>query len=82
MHTRRRFLQQSALLSLSPLVPDFLTASVSAAAADDNRNILVVIQLSGGNDGINTVVPFEDEGYAGPIKTEYYLGYLKMERNK
>jgi uncharacterized protein (DUF1501 family) len=23
-----------------------------------------VIQLDGGNDGINTVVPFKDEGYA------------------
>ncbi len=31
--------------------------------ARDGR-ILVVVQLSGGNDGINTVVPFADEGYA------------------
>ena len=27
-------------------------------------NVLVVVQLDGGNDGINTVVPFKDEGYA------------------
>jgi uncharacterized protein (DUF1501 family) len=26
--------------------------------------VLVVIQLDGGNDGVNTVVPFADEGYA------------------
>jgi uncharacterized protein (DUF1501 family) len=32
-------------------------------SAGDSR-VLVVIQLDGGNDGINTVVPLEDEGYA------------------
>jgi len=26
-------------------------------------------------------VPFEDEGYAGPVKTQYYLAYLKLDRN-
>ncbi len=25
-------------------------------------------------------VPFEDEGYAGPIKTEYYFAYRKLDR--
>ncbi|HIG42616.1 MAG: SRPBCC family protein [bacterium] len=27
-------------------------------------------------------VPFEDEGYAGPIKTEYYFAYRKLDQNK
>jgi hypothetical protein len=25
---------------------------------------------------------FEDEGYAGPIKTEYYFAYRKLDRKK
>lgn len=60
---RREFLKRSSLLSLTPTVPEFV--SQAAAAAEPNRHdrALVVIQLSGGNDGINTVVPFADEGY-------------------
>ena len=64
MVNRRRFLKNSALISLTPAVPAFLTRTTLGAAQTDNGRILVVIQLDGGNDGINTVVPFRDEGYA------------------
>lgn len=37
-------------------------AQAAAAAADDDR-ILVVLELSGGNDGLNTVVPYGDDAY-------------------
>ena len=36
----------------------------SCRRAQKDGRVLVVIQLDGGNDGINTVVPFKDEGYA------------------
>lgn len=62
-HDRRQFLKQSALISLSPLVPEFLARSVAAADARPDDRMLVVIQLDGGNDGLNTVVPFADELY-------------------
>ncbi len=65
MLNRRRFLKDSALVSLAPMLPTFLSRTAAAARStnkDDGR-ILVVIQLDGGNDGINTVVPFKDEGY-------------------
>lgn len=61
---RRQFLKRSALVSLSPLVPAFLARSVAAADARPDDRTLVVIQLDGGNDGLNTVVPFADELYA------------------
>ncbi len=61
---RRQFLKQSALISLSPFVPAFLARSVRAADAKPDDRTLVVIQLDGGNDGLNTVVPFADELYA------------------
>src|SRR5882724_10473237 len=64
MTTRRQFLQQSALVSLAPLVPAFLSQSLTAADAKPDDRVLVVIQLDGGNDGLNTVIPFADENYA------------------
>jgi uncharacterized protein (DUF1501 family) len=68
--TRRNFLKAtlgtSTLLSLAPLAPDFLIRSVIAASPirDERDTVLVVVQLSGGNDGLNTVVPYEDDEYA------------------
>ncbi|MEX0320626.1 MAG: DUF1501 domain-containing protein [Puniceicoccaceae bacterium] len=67
--TRREFLRQSAsglgLIAFSSVAPAFLTHSVSAKVpkAEKDRSILVLIQLAGGNDGLNTVVPFEDDNY-------------------
>lgn len=67
--SRRDFLTRtlgtSALLSLGPSIPQFLAAA-SAQAAESKRsgdNVLVVVQLAGGNDGINTVVPYADPEY-------------------
>ena len=66
MLNRRHFLKNSALVSLAPILPTFLSRAAAAATGtnNDNGRILVVIQLDGGNDGINTVIPFKDEGYA------------------
>ncbi|MBW7990511.1 MAG: DUF1501 domain-containing protein [Planctomycetes bacterium] len=69
-YTRRNFLKatlgSSALLSLAPAAPNFLVRSMMAAAQQRNERdtVLVVVQLSGGNDGLNTVVPYEDDEYA------------------
>jgi uncharacterized protein (DUF1501 family) len=68
MFSRRDFLrtslETSALVALAPTIPDFLVQTARAVAPARDGRILVVIQLDGGNDGINTVVPFKDEGYA------------------
>jgi len=64
MFTRRDFLRTYSLLALAPAVPGFLARTARAAPPQRDGRVLVVIQLDGGNDGINTVVPFADEGYA------------------
>lgn len=68
-YTRREFLQGSlALMSTLGTVPGFLAQASAAPGTPGMRDALnqgrtlVVIQLSGGNDGLNTVVPagFDD----------------------
>ena len=61
---RRRFLSIGALTAT---IPGFL-AKTGALLADDrslgNRDrVLVVVQLAGGNDGLNTLIPFRDDAY-------------------
>ena len=63
MLSRRQFLERSTLISLSPFVPCVLASAARAATAQRDAKTLVVIQLDGGNDGINTVVPHGDDGY-------------------
>jgi len=66
---RRDFLKAAVgaptLLSLTPAVPSFLTQAARAAetARVDDQTVLVVLLLSGGNDGLNTVVPVSDDEY-------------------
>ena len=40
-----------------------LLGGATPAAAADGERILVVVELSGANDGLNTVVPFADDVY-------------------
>jgi uncharacterized protein (DUF1501 family) len=63
MISRRDVLRRSTLLSLAPTVPSFVERTVRASSPNRDARILVIIQLDGGNDGINTVVPYKDEGY-------------------
>jgi uncharacterized protein (DUF1501 family) len=69
-YTRRNFLRTtlgtSTLLSFTPTAPSFLVRSLIAASPlrDERDTVLVVVQLSGGNDGLNTVVPYGDDEYA------------------
>lgn len=62
MVNRRDILKNAVLLSLTPTIPAFLRSAV-AAPRNSKERILVVLQLSGGNDGLNTIVPFKDDGY-------------------
>ena len=67
--SRRDFFRMLPLISLAPTVPGFIAKLARAAPAERDGRILVVIQLDGGNDGLNTVVPYGDEAYARNRKT-------------
>jgi uncharacterized protein (DUF1501 family) len=77
MFTRRQFLtrslQGSSLLAFGPMVPEFL-ANTAHAAEKGKDTVLVVIEMTGGNDGLNTVIPYGDDLYH---KYRPTLGYKK-----
>ncbi|MFG0326628.1 MAG: DUF1501 domain-containing protein [Phycisphaerales bacterium JB037] len=73
-YTRRAFLSRGvAMASASLSVPAFLNASafglpfaapdMSSIPGVPEDHVLVVVQLSGGNDGLNTVIPYGDPAY-------------------
>jgi uncharacterized protein (DUF1501 family) len=60
---RRDFLRNTSLASMSMMVPGIVKAGAKMMLPGDGQRILVIIQLSGGNDGLNTVVPFQNDLY-------------------
>ena len=99
LQTRREFLRRTVIgSSLAWTVPAFLAntfSALQAEAADSatqiatgkDASILVVLQMAGGNDGINTVVPYANDFYhkARPriglkaeeiLKINEYIGHL------
>lgn len=70
MASRRTFLHQGlGIVVLGGAMPLAFMRAASAQALPalgstiDPGNVLVVIQMSGGNDGLNTVVPYADDAY-------------------
>ena len=95
--TRRVFIQKGlTMLAVGATVPTFLDQTVMAIAnpfdtpltqqpSGKDGKILVIVQLSGGNDGLNTIVPYADDAYhrarpqiahpaSGVLKVDNYLG--------
>lgn len=62
---RRTFLKMSSLASASLLVPRLLQAMTRSGGAvtGAGNKILVVLQLDGGNDGLNTIIPVRNDIY-------------------
>ena len=75
LQTRREFLRTSMLgAAVTWTLPVFLEKTffaldamaanaVTQTATGKDGTILVVLQLAGGNDGLNTVVPYADDAY-------------------
>jgi uncharacterized protein (DUF1501 family) len=60
---RRDFLKQGTLASSLFFVPDFVKAFENVSTDTFKHKKLVIIQLSGGNDGLNTIIPYTNDIY-------------------
>lgn len=65
---RRQFLGSAAsLLGVAGLCPVLLPGAAlgrrGAGGAEEAERILVILQLDGGNDGLSTVTPWDDDAY-------------------
>jgi len=57
---RRQFVRA---LAAAPMIMPWLSTSMAGTRSPGYRNLLVLIELKGGNDGLNTVIPYADESY-------------------
>lgn len=60
---RKEFLQIGSLATASMMMPKFLKAFEKPAMVPPGNKVVVVIQFSGGNDGLNTVIPVRNDIY-------------------
>ena len=56
---RRSFLRLTALAPFAHALP-----ALAAAAGGSAQRLLILVELKGGNDGLNTVIPYGDARYA------------------
>ncbi|MGN7821675.1 DUF1501 domain-containing protein [Chitinophaga sp. 22536] len=59
---RRDFLKRSGMASGALLLPSFVQAAVRGTQPPAGRRV-VFIRLQGGNDGLNTIIPYSQECY-------------------
>ena len=60
---RRDFLKTGSLAATAFMLPNFLKALSLPDSLDKKNKILVILQFSGGNDGLNTIIPIKNDIY-------------------
>lgn len=60
---RKDFIQLGSLATASFMVPQFLKAFERGNVVPQGNKVVVILQLSGGNDGLNTVIPYRNDIY-------------------
>jgi uncharacterized protein (DUF1501 family) len=73
---RKEFIQVGSLATATLMLPKFLKAFEAQAMVPQGNKVVVILQLSGGNDGLNTVIPVRNDIY---YKSRPRLG---IERTK
>jgi len=74
---RRNFLKNTGIASTALMIPQFLNGfNVPISNISRTGKKLVILQLSGGNDGLNTIIPYRNDIY---YKSRPTLGMQKSE---
>jgi uncharacterized protein (DUF1501 family) len=60
---RKEFIQLGSLATASLMLPRFLKAFEGRTLVPPGNKVVVILQLSGGNDGLNTVIPVRNDIY-------------------
>jgi uncharacterized protein (DUF1501 family) len=60
---RKEFIQVGSLATAAMMLPKFLKAFEGANIVPSGNKVVVILQLSGGNDGLNTVIPVRNDLY-------------------
>ncbi|HLK27608.1 MAG TPA: DUF1501 domain-containing protein [Puia sp.] len=71
---RKQFIQLGSLATASMMLPKFLKAFEKPMMVPQGNKVLVVLQMSGGNDGLNTVIPVRNDIY---YRSRPHLGIEK-----
>jgi uncharacterized protein (DUF1501 family) len=73
---RRQFIQTGSLATASLMMPRFLQAFEKKNLVPPGNKVLVILQLSGGNDGLNTIIPVNNDIY---YRSRPKLGIAKKD---
>ena len=60
---RKEFIQVGSLATASLMLPKFLKAFEAKNMVPAGNKVAVILQMSGGNDGLNTVIPIRNDIY-------------------
>jgi uncharacterized protein (DUF1501 family) len=76
--SRRQFIKRGfGAVSIGLVAPKlWMTSARAQSSSPSNRKVFVIIQLEGGNDGLNTVVPYTDSNYSSMRPR---IGFLESE---
>jgi len=78
---RRKFIRNSGIAALLPFVLNALQACSPNKTKKSNR-IFVIIQLDGGNDGLNTLIPLDNYGLLAAARSNLLIPENKVLRIK